>query len=114
MPINYRPSQAQESIVVLKSVSTATSIAAFGSEDGYATQRTEFGDDETVMVAGAVVATDNADLTGVAITILVNGAAVGTATLNSYDGSANFYQQSLGVLPEGNYTVEAVFPRTRK
>ena len=113
MPTNYKPSQAQATIIVLRSVNTTTSIGAFGSADNYTTQKTEFGDDETIMVAGAVVATDGADLTGVAMAIIVNGAPVGTASLYGYDGTNNFYQYSLGILPEGEHVVEAEFPWTR-
>jgi len=110
----YRRSQAQETIVVLRTYPTTTTIGAYGSEDGFATPRTEFGDDEEIMVAGTVGATDNADLTGVAMTILVNGVVVGTTPLYGFDGRVNYYQLSLGMLPEGTHILEARFPRTRK
>jgi len=114
MPNTYRPSQASEVIVVLRTFTTTTTIVAFGSEDNFTTPRTEFADDETVMVAGTVASTNRADLTGVSITILLDGALVGTTPLYGYDGTTNYYQYSLGVLAEGNHTVEARFPRTRK
>ena len=114
MPNQYRGSQAQETIVVLRTVSTTTTIAAFGSDDGYSTPRTEFGDDETIMLAGAVAATDRADLTGTQITINVDTTPRGTTPLYGFDGTLNFFQISIGTLPEGQHVVEAVFPRVRK
>jgi len=114
MPETYKPSQALETIVVLRTWSTTTTIAAFGSDDGYAVPRTEFGDDETIMVAGTVQAGNNADLTGVLLNIFVDGTLKGTSPLYGYDGTLNFYQYSLGTLPEGNHEVQTSFPRTRK
>jgi len=114
MPETYRPSQIAETIVVLRTWNTTTTIAAFGSDDGYTTARTEFGDDETIMVAGAVQAGNNADLTGVLLNIFVDGILKGTSPLYGYNGSVNFYQYSLGILAEGNHQVQASFPRTRK
>jgi hypothetical protein len=114
MPNQYRGSQAQATIVVLRTYSTTTTIGAYGSEDGFVTPRTEFADDEEIMVAGTVGVTNNADLTGVAMTILVDGFVVGTTLLYGYDGAINYYQASLGRLPEGTHVVEARFPRTRK
>jgi len=111
LPNWYRGSQAQETIVVLRTYSTTTTIAAYGSEDGFTTPRTEFADDEEIMVAGTV---DRGDLTGVAITILVDGVVVGTTPLYGFDGTTNYYQMSLGMLPEGTHILEARFPRTRK
>jgi hypothetical protein len=113
-PIVYRPSSAQETIVILRPFNTTTTIAAFGSADGFTTPGTEFGDDEEVMVAGDVVAGNNADLTGVNMEIRVNGTFVGSVALYGYDGVRNYYQFSLGTLVEGTYTVEAAFPRTRR
>jgi len=110
----YRRSQAQETIVVLRTYPTTTTIGAYGSEDGFATPRTEFADDEEIMVAGTVRATDNANLTGIAMTVLVDGVVVGTTLLYGYDGTTNYYQLSLGMLPAGTHVVEAIFPRTRK
>ena len=114
MPNWYRPSQAQETIVVLRTYSTITTIGAYGSEDGFATPRTEFADDEEIMVAGTVGAADNADLTGTMMTILVDDVVVGTTPLYGFDGAINYYQLSVGMLPEGTHVVEARFPRTRK
>ena len=114
MPNTYRGSQAQETIVVLRTVSTTTTIGAFGSDDGYSTPRTEFGDDETIMLAGSVVATDKKDLTGTQITINVDRTLRGTTPLYGFDGTLNFFQISIGTLAEGTHLVEAVFPRTRK
>jgi len=114
MPTTYRPSQVSETITVLRTWNTTTTIAAFGSEDGFSTPRIEFADDETVMLAGTVVAGDNANLTGVAMQILLDGVSVGTTLLYGYDGATNFYQISLGTLAEGTHTVESRFPRTRK
>jgi len=113
MPLNRR-SQAQETIVVLRTYPTTTTIGAYGSEDGFATPRTEFGDDEEIMVAGSVRAADNADLTGTVMTVLVDGVVVGTTPLYGYDGAINYYQLSVGMLPEGTHIVEARFPRSRK
>jgi len=113
MPV-YRRSEAQETIVILRAQSTTTTIAAFGSYDGFTNPGTEFAEDEEIMIAGNVVAADNADLTGINMSIILNGTPVGTTPLYGFDGSNNFYQLSLGMLAEGTYTVEAQFPRTRK
>ena len=99
---------------MLRTYSTTTTIAAYGSEDGFTTPRTEFADDEEIMVAGTVGAVDRGDLTGVAMTILVDGVVVGTTPLYGFDGIVNYYQMSLGMLPEGTHILEARFPRTRK
>jgi len=114
MSQTYRPSQASETIVVLRTWSTTTTIAAFGSDDGYTVARTEFGDDETIMIAGSVQAGNNADLTGVLLSVFVDGMLVGTSPLYGFDGTINFYQYSIGALPEGDHTVQTRFPRTRK
>ena len=113
-PQRYRPSQASETIVILRTWSTTTTIAAYGSADDYTTPGTEFGDDETIMVAGAVQAGNNADLTGVVMEIRVDGVVVGSTPLYGYDGLRNYYQFSVGILAEGTHTLEARFPRTRR
>lgn len=113
MPV-YKASQDQETIVILRAQATTTTIAAFGSYDGFTTPGTEFAEDEEIMIAGNVVAADNADLTGVNMSVLLNGTPVGTTPLYGFDGSTNFYQLSLGLLAEGTYTVEAQFPRTKR
>jgi hypothetical protein len=110
----YRGSQAQETIVVLRTYPTTTVIAAYGAEDGFTIPRTEFADDEEIMVAGTVRAPDNANLTGVAMTVLVDGVVVGTTLLYGFDGTTNYYQLSVGMLLEGTHVLEASFPRTRK
>jgi hypothetical protein len=114
MPQHYRASQAAQTIVILRTWSTTTTIAAYGSGDGFTTPGTEFGDDEEVMVAGAVKAGDNANLTGVNIEIRVDGMFAGVTPLYGYDGVNNFYQVSLGILAVGTHVVEATFPRTRR
>jgi len=48
------------------------------------------------------------------VEILVNQGTVGTAALYGYDGTTNYYQLNLGILPQGTYEVQAKFPRTRK
>jgi hypothetical protein len=113
MPNMYRPSSAEQTIVVLRSYPTTTTIAAFGSDDGYAESRTEFADDETIMVAGMVGSPDSADLTGVLIAISVDGVPFGTTPLYGFDGTSNYYQLSLGLLTEGTHNLYASFPRTR-
>ena len=113
MPV-YKGSQDQETIVILRAQATTTTIAAFGSDDGFTNPGTEFAEDEEIMIAGNVIAADSADLTGILMSIILNGTPVGTTPLYGFDGSTNFYQLSLGMLAEGTYTVEAQFPRTRK
>lgn len=110
----YRQSSAQEVIVIARPVTTTTAIMAYGSGDGYTEPHTDFGSDETIMVAGTVVAVDGADLSRGNVQILLNGVLAGTVGL-SYDPATqtNFYQFSLGVLAEGTYTVEANFRRIR-
>jgi len=110
----YRRSEALETIVVLRTWPTTTTIAAYGSGDGFTTPGTEFGDDEEIMVAGTVQAGNNADLTGVSMEVRVDGVVVGSTPLYGYDGLRNYYQVSLGMLPEGTHTLEAIFPRTRR
>ena len=113
MPL-YRPSQALETITILRTWATTTTIAAYGSGDGFTTPGTEFGDDEEIMVAGTVQAGNNADLTGVSMEVRVDGVVVGSTPLYGYDGLRNYYQVSVGMLPEGTHTLEAIFPRTRR
>lgn len=110
----YRQSSAQEVIIVRVPIDTVTTIQAYGSGDGFAEPHTLFGTDEEIMVAGTVTATDGADLSTGVVEIRVNGPAVGTTGL-SYDPASgtNFYQFTLGVLAEGDYTVEARFKRLR-
>lgn len=113
MPI-YRKSADQEVIYIRVPVSTATTIQAYGSADDYAEAGTEFGSDETIMIAGTVTAADGADLTAGSVRIRVNGATVATVGL-SYDPGlgVNYYQYTVGVLAEGDYVVEADFRRLR-
>lgn len=113
MPVIYRKSAALETIVIARPIITTTTIAAFGSVDGYVEPGTEFGTDEDIMVAGAVVAADGADLTSVEMEIRLDGAVVGVVALYGYDGLTNYFQYSLGMLTEGTHEVEARFPRTR-
>ena len=112
MPI-YRRSQIEEIIYIRRPISTATTIEAYGSGDDYAVADTMFGDDETVMVAGTVVASDGADLSSGIIRISVNGSFVADVGLSFNGAGVNFYQFSLGILGEGDYTVEARFLRLR-
>jgi len=114
MPNLYRPSQASETITILRAWGTTTTIAAYGSADGFTTPGTEFGEDEEIMVAGTVRAGDNADLAGVNMEIRVDGVVVGNTPLYGYDGTTNYYQFSLGLLTPGSHLVEARFPRTRR
>jgi len=113
MPM-YRPSSVQEIVVIARPVLTTTTIAAYGSADGFTTPGTEFGDDEEIMVSGTVAAGNSADLTGVLISVLVEGTPVGTVQLYGFDGALNYYQLNLGMMAEGTYTIEAQFPRTRR
>lgn len=114
MPQNYRRSTVSETITILRTWATTITIQAFGSGDGFTTPGTEFGDDEEVMVSGAVKAGDNANLTGVNIEIRVDGVFAGVTPLYGFDGVNNFYQASLGILAVGTHVVEATFPRTRR
>lgn len=110
----YRPSRAEAEIVVLAPIGTATTIEIYGSGDEYAEPSTIFGDDEEIMVAGTVIADDGADLSLGTIIIRVNGTRVGTTGL-SYDSTTgiNYYQFPLGLLPLGEYTIQARFRRLR-
>ena len=113
MPI-YRQSADSEIIYVRVPVTTATTIQAYGSDDGYSAPGTEFGSDETIMIAGTVTATDGADLTAGSIEIRLNGGSIANVGL-SYDPGlgVNYYQYTLGSLAEGDYTIEARFRRLR-
>lgn len=112
MPM-YRQSQDQEIVYIRRPITTTTTIDAYGSGDNYTNPDTMFGTDETIMVAGAVVAEDGADLSAGTVSIRLNGTEVGVVAL-SYDGAGtNFYQFTLGILAEGDYTVEAFFARLR-
>lgn len=110
----YRGSSAQEIIIIRVPINTTTTILAYGSGDGYAEPHTLFGTDETIMVAGTVVAVDGADLSSGTVEIRVNGPVAGTTGL-SYDLATgiNYYQFTLGMLTEGDYTVETRFKRLR-
>jgi len=112
MPV-YKRSVASETIVIRRAQNTVTTIAAFGSADGYATPGTEFGEDETIMVAGTVTADDVRDLTGVDVEVYLDDSFLGATMLYGYDGTNNYYQFTVGVLVEGTYTIEARFPRTK-
>ncbi|OYD16933.1 hypothetical protein CH330_01305 [candidate division WOR-3 bacterium JGI_Cruoil_03_51_56] len=114
MPVIYRPTKITETIIILRAVRTTLTITAYGSADDYTTPGTEFGEDEDVMVAGTLIADDLADLTGTELRVFLDGTLVGTVTLNSYDGNANYYQYSLGILTEGTHTVEVRFPRVKR
>lgn len=113
MPL-YRRSQTQEIVYIRRPINTSLTVQAYGSGDDYANPDTLFGDDETIMVAGTLVATDGADLSVATITIQLNGATIGQAAL-TFDPTTgvNYYQFTLGVLPEGDHTVDAVFRRLR-
>lgn len=113
MPI-YRQSAVQEVIYLRRPVNTVTTVAVYGSDDGYTVPATEFAIDETLMVAGSVVADDGTDLSVSEVEIYLNGAYVGSAGL-SFDVGAgvNYYQLTLGTLAEGDYTLEARFGRLR-
>lgn len=110
----YKRASVQETIVVSLAVGVTITIQVFGSGDDYAQPYTEFGSDETLMLAGAVRASDNASLMGVGIEITVDSVPRGSAPLYGFDGQYNYYQMSIGVLPEGSHLIEAVFPRVRR
>lgn len=114
MPAIYRPSAVSETIVLATPINTVTTIAAYGSADGFSLPDTWFGTDETIMVAGAVVASDRGNLSVARVGIFVDGVQVGTAPL-SYDPATgnNYYQFTLGTLAEGSHLVEARFSRLR-
>ena len=112
MPL-YRRSLAQETVVILRAIRTTTTIAAYGSGDGFTTPGTEFGDDEEIMISGTVVADDAADLTGQLLEISIDGVPVGTTGLFGYDGLTNYYQLNIGMLAEGTHVIEAMFLRVR-
>lgn len=114
MPINYKASTGQVVIEVLASVGTTTTIQAFGSADGYTNPATEFADDETIAIAGSLVAVDGANLTGVLMSVSIDGGAPATTPLYGFSGGVNFFQIQLGVLPVGSHTIVASFPRTRR
>lgn len=114
MPVIYRKSAALETVVIARPITTTTTIAAFGSADGYTEPGTWFGTDEDIMIAGAVIAADGADFTGVEMEIRLGKAVVGVVPLYGYDGLTNYFQYSLGMLPEGTHEVEARFPRVKR
>lgn len=114
MPTNYKASSGQLVIEVLASVNTTTTIQAFGSADGYTTPATEFADDETIAIAGTLVAANSADLTGVLMSVSIDGGAPTTTALYGFSGGVNYFQLTLGVLPVGQHTILASFPRTRR
>jgi len=114
LPANYRGSTAQEVITILRVIDTTITVAAYGSGDGFTSPATEFGDDEEVRLGGTVQATNMGDLTGVQITVSINGTVVGSTPIYGFDGTVNYWQTSLGILSEGTYTVVVDFPRTRR
>lgn len=114
MPKNYGKSEQQLVIQVLAAVNTTTLIQAFGSGDGYTNPATEFADDEIVAIAGSLTAADGADLTGVLMSVTVDGGAPITTPLYGFAGGINYFQLQLGVLSVGSHTILASFPRTRR
>lgn len=114
MPI-YRQSSAQQVIYIRRPIDTVTTIEAYGSWDGYSQPHTEFGTDETIMIGGSIIATDGADLSLGEVDIRINGPVVATVGL-SYDPTTglNFFQYTLGILAEGDYTIEARFTYPRR
>lgn len=114
MAKNYNPSGQQVVIEVLAAVGTTTTIQAFGSGDNFTNPTTEFADDETVAVAGTLVASDGADLTGVLMSISVDGGSPITSALYGFAGGVNYFGVELGILSVGQHTIVAQFPRTRR
>ena len=114
MPVIYRKSVADQVIVIGRPINTVTTINAYGSADDYSAPGTDFGTDETIMVAGEVVAADGADLSITSVDIWLNGSFLGSAPLSYIAATGvNFYQFSLGMLAEGTYLIEARFGRLR-
>jgi len=114
MPTNYKVSQAQVVIEVLAAIGTVTVIQAYGSGDDYTTPATSFADDETIAVAGSLTASNGVNLTGVLMSITVDGGTPITTPLYGFTGGVNYFQLQLGILSIGSHTVVATFPRTRK
>lgn len=114
MAKNYNPSGQSVVIEVLAAVNTTTTIQAFGSSDNFTNPLTEFADDEAIAIAGSLVANDGADLTGILMSIRVDGGTPLTAPLYGFAGGVNFFQLELGILPVGQHTIQASFPRTRR
>lgn len=110
----YKPSQQSLTIEVLAAVNTVTVIQAFGSGDNFTNPATEFAEDEVVAIAGSLTAADGADLTGVLMSITVDGGAPITSALYGFVGGVNYFQLELGILSIGQHTILAQFPRTRK
>lgn len=110
----YKKSEDSVTITVKRPKTTTTTVQAFGSEDGFATPRTEFSTEEEVAVSGEVASEDRADLSVGFINIYLNGVNVGTANLsyNPTTGS-NLYTFSLGFLTEGTHDVLVEFPRQK-
>lgn len=110
----YRRSSAEQTIAVRRSIRTTTSIAAYGSDDGYTTPRgqigNEFGTDETILIRGSVIADDGASLQGELVQISLNGTPLGTTSL----GPGNIYQYNLGQLAEADHIVASLFDRVRR
>lgn len=114
MPNSYRASEQQVTIEVLAAIGTTTVIQAFGSGDNFTNPATEFADDEVVAIAGSLTAADGADLTGVLMSIIIDGGAPVSSALYGFVGGVNYFQLELGVLSVGQHTILAQFPRTRK
>lgn len=114
MPKNFNPSEQSIVIEVLAAINTATVIQAFGSGDGYTNPATQFADDETIAIAGSLTAADGADLTGVQMTVRIDGGSPATTPLYGFAGGVNYFQLQLGVLPVGQHTILVQFPRTRR
>ena len=109
----YKKSYISKAVVIKRAVNTSTIMAAYGSGDNFTAPFDLFGDDETIRVAGNVVATDGADLSAGRLEITVNGGPIQLAPL-IFAGGVNTFSLDLGILAEGNYTVIAQFLRLRK
>ena len=105
----YRRGTTSETVLVVKTVTTTLSIEARGEADGYAAPQTVFGDDENVRVQGSLVPGDGANLAGRTVRVSLNNRFLADVALVQ----GNLWSLDLGVLAEGNYTVEVVFQRLR-
>ena len=114
MANTYKTSTQQLVVEVLASINTSVFLQAFGSGDNYTTPATQFADDETIAIAGSLTATDGANLTGILMSVSIDGGAPRTTALYGFVSGVNYFQLQIGILSVGSHTLLASFPRTKK
>ncbi|GAH72458.1 unnamed protein product [marine sediment metagenome] len=109
----YRTSEAVQTITLAKPINTTTTLEVRGSDDSFASPRTDFSSEEELRVNGTVIATDGADLSATGVQVYIDGSLQYTSQLTFDPSGTNLYVQSIGMIPEGTKEIKVVFPQFR-